>query len=132
WAEIAVIAAHPDDEVIGCGGTMAKHASAGDHVHVLIMAEGATSRDARRDVKGRRREVSALRDAAEEAGRILRIQSVEFAGFPDNQLDNLPLLELVKRVEAFLTSRRPSVIYTHHSGDLNVDHVMTSRAVATA
>lgn len=129
---IAIIAAHPDDEVLGCGGTAIAHARRGDAVHILILAEGLTSRDERRDAQARAAELAAWRDTARRAGALLGAQSVAFAGLPDNRMDGLELLDIVKRVEAFLAPLKPHRIYTHHGGDLNIDHRLTHQAVLTA
>ena len=130
--EIAVIAAHPDDEVLGCGATIAKHSASGEQVHVLILSEGVTSRDELRNVATRSQELATLRGCAEKAGEILGIRSLHWGGFPDNRMDGVELLDVIKTVERFLERIGPDVIYTHHGGDLNVDHVVTHRAVSTA
>ena len=130
--DIAVIAAHPDDEVLGCGGTIAKHVAQGDRVHILILAEGATSRDQRRIEAARVRELDALMAAAREAASILGACTVEFGGFADNRMDGVELLDVIKVVELFVAKRRPHTVYTHHAGDMNVDHLITHRAVSTA
>lgn len=129
---IAVIAAHPDDEVLGCGATIARHAAAGDEVHILILAEGATSRDLSRNAPSRADELVSLRAAGSAAAQILGAKSIDWAGFPDNRMDTVALLDVVKRVEAFIELHAPEVIYTHHAGDMNVDHFVTQRAVMTA
>ncbi len=129
---VLVVAAHPDDEVLGCGGTIAKHAAKGDTVHILIMAEGITSRDNIRDSIARKAELSSLEKAAMNIGSFLGVQSVETLSLPDNRMDTLPLLDVIKDVESRLEKIRPSVVYTHHDGDLNVDHQITHRAVITA
>jgi LmbE family N-acetylglucosaminyl deacetylase len=126
-----VVAAHPDDEVLGCGGTIARLASQGEDVHILIVAEGATSR------AGHRSEanpvlVSDLADAARDAGALLGAKQVRLLGFPDNQLDTVPLLEIVKRIETVIEDVAPSTVYCHHGGDLNIDHQVVFRAVLTA
>lgn len=126
--DIVVIAAHPDDEVLGCGTTIARHAAAGDHVRILIAAEGATSRTDPRATEQR----EALRAAGAAAARILGAASIEWLGLPDNRMDSVPLLDIVQRIERFLAERPPQVVYTHHAGDLNIDHVTTQRAVLTA
>lgn len=127
---IAVVAAHPDDEILGCGGAMAAHAAAGERVHVLILAEGIASR------AGAKNEVAAaqakLYKAAHTASRRLGCGAPELAGFPDNRMDSLDLLDVVKRVETFLAKVRPSTIYTHHAWDLNIDHRIAHQAVVTA
>ena len=129
---VLVVAAHPDDEVLGCGGTLARHADAGDPVHILILAEGATSRDAARNRKGRAKEIEQLRDAARAAAQALGAEAPRFGGLPDNRMDSLDLLDVVKVVEQVVAELAPRIVYTHHSGDLNIDHRITHQAVLTA
>jgi len=129
---VLIIAAHPDDEVLGCGGTLARHAAAGDAVHILIMAEGLTSRDKVRDVEARQSGLSALAQTAHKAGNMLGAASVELLAYPDNRMDSLPLIDVVKEVEARLEKLQASIVYTHHVGDLNIDHKITHKAVVTA
>jgi len=129
---VLVVAAHPDDEVLGCGGTIAVHAARGDDVHILIMAEGITSRDRMRDEKARDGELSELADTAKKVGLFLGAKSVDLLCFPDNRMDSLPLLDIIKEVEARLERIKPNIVYTHHHADLNVDHQITHQAVITA
>ena len=129
---VLVVAAHPDDEVLGCGGTIAVHASRGDEVHVLIMAEGVTSREDTRDRDAKARELSDLARRAHRAGEILGTASVTLHDLPDNRMDSVDLLDIVKVVEKRIETVHPSVVYTHHGGDLNIDHQRTSQAVVTA
>jgi LmbE family N-acetylglucosaminyl deacetylase len=127
-----VVAAHPDDEVLGCGGSMARMADEGWDVHVLILAEGATSRSSTRDRAAAGAELSALAASAQRAGAILGARSVELEAFPDNRMDGVELLDIVKRIEIAVERLRPQRVLTHHEGDLNVDHTVVHRAVATA
>jgi LmbE family N-acetylglucosaminyl deacetylase len=129
---VLVVAAHPDDEILGVGGTAARHVRGGDRVDVLIVAEGATSRTAVRDTATSARELDALRQAAHKAAGELGTRAPRFLGLPDNRLDSVDLLDLVKAVEAVIDDVRPDVVYTHHAGDLNVDHGLVQRAVLTA
>ena len=129
---ILVVAAHPDDEILGCGGTLAWHAARGDTVHVLIVAEGATSRDSRRDPEGRDAELTGLRAAASCAASTIGADEPRMLGLPDNRLDGLPLLDVIKPVEAVVEAVAPEIVYTHHAGDLNVDHRIVHQAVVTA
>lgn len=129
---VLVVAAHPDDEVLGCGGTIARHADAGDQVQVLIVAEGATSRQEHRDRLQAGDELSALAQAAKTAGSILGAAGVELLDFPDNRLDSLDRLDLIKRLEECIDSHQPQVVYVHHAGDVNVDHRRLHEAVVTA
>ena len=128
---VLVIAAHPDDEVLGCGGTMAGLAAEGHTVRVGILGEGLTSRyAARTDVESAALE--KLRDYSREAGRLLGAADVRFGGLPDNRFDSVPLLEVVKILEGWLAEVEPSRVYTQHGGDLNIDHHVTYRATLTA
>ena len=86
--QILVVAAHPDDEVLGCGGTISRHADSGDQVHVLIVAEGSTSRQQKRDRSQVLDQLCASK-AAKAAGSILGAAEVELLDFPDNRLDSL-------------------------------------------
>jgi LmbE family N-acetylglucosaminyl deacetylase len=125
--KVLVVAAHPDDEVLGCGATMARHAAEGDEVHVLICAQGLASRGDVSDA-----EIAALRDAAARAAQALRTHPPRFLGYPDNAMDTVPLLEVVQHVEAVVGELQPDLVYTHHPGDLNVDHQLVTRATVTA
>jgi len=129
---VLVVAAHPDDEVLGCGGTIARHADSGDHVQVLIVAEGSTSRQQQRDRSQVQDELSALAQAAQTAGLILGAAGVELLDLPDNRLDSLDRLDLIKRIEERVERHQPECVYVHHSGDVNVDHRRLHEAVVTA
>jgi LmbE family N-acetylglucosaminyl deacetylase len=129
---VLVVAAHPDDEVLGCGGTIARHADAGDQVQVLIVAEGATSRQQQRDLDQATDELFALVQAAQQAGAILGAHGVELLDLPDNRLDSLDRLDLIKRIELRIARHQPQVVYVHHAGDVNVDHRRLHEAVVTA
>ena len=127
---ILIVAAHPDDEVLGCGGTMARYAE--DHeVHVLILGEGLTSRLDDRE-RAEVEPLEQLRADGTKASQLLGVSSIEFGGLPDNQFDQVPLLQIIKILESKIRTVQPGAIYTHHSGDLNVDHGLTCRAVLTA
>jgi N-acetylglucosamine malate deacetylase 1 len=129
---ILVIVAHPDDEVLGCGASMAKWSNDGNDVHVLIMAEGATSRDKVRDRKKKDKELRHLIESAESAKKIIGIKSVEFFNYPDNRMDSIDLLNIVKSIEEHISKLKPNMVVTHHSSDLNIDHQIINQAVMTA
>ena len=129
---VLVVAAHPDDEVLGCGGTIARHADFGDEVQVLIVAEGSTSRQQERDRFQVRDELSALAQAAQVAGSILGAAGVELLDLPDNRLDSLDRLDLIKQIEKRVELHHPDCVYVHHAGDVNVDHRRLHEAVVTA
>ncbi len=124
---ILVVVAHPDDEVLGCGATIARHADSGDCVHLVVMADGVTARSG--VVSGDH----ALRAAAlTKASEILGISRVTGFEFPDNQLDSIPLLTLVQKLEAEIAEFKPQIVYNHFHGDLNIDHQRTHSAAMTA
>jgi len=129
---VLVVAAHPDDEVIGCGGTIARHADTGDRIQVLIVAEGATSRHKKRNRNIAADELKSLIKATHNAAEILGVQEVEFLSLPDNRLDSLDRLDLIKCLEEHFDRYKPEIIYVHHSGDVNVDHRRIHEAVITA
>lgn len=129
---VLIVAAHPDDEILGVGGTAAWHVDRGDRVATAILAEGATSRDKERDVDDRRLELQALRRSAALAAGKLGLPEPDFFGLPDNRMDRLDLLDVVKIVEEIVEKVDPDIVYTHHFGDLNIDHDVTHRAVVTA
>jgi len=126
-----IIAAHPDDEVLGCGGTIAKLAGQGVEIHILILATGLTSRVGF-DLAKTPAALETHFERARRAAAILGANSVKFAGFPDQKMDSLPLLEISQRIEAEIALIKPETIFTHHGGDLNLDHVITFRATLTA
>lgn len=124
--QILIIAAHSDDEVLGCGGTIAKHVSVGDEVHVIFMTDGVGAR-------GEIEKATIHRIAAmETATKILGVASTINLDFPDNRMDDVALLDIVKPLEKLIERIQPETIYTHHFGDLNIDHRITHQAVMTA
>ncbi len=130
--KVLVIAAHPDDEILGCGASMARHVAEGDDVSVLILAEGITSRQANRDVEKNANELLLLKEAARKANEKLGVRQVKLHNFPDNRMDTVPLLDVIKFVEQEISAANPNIIYTHHAFDLNVDHRRVHEAVLTA
>ena len=129
---ILVVAAHPDDEVLGCGGTIARLADEGSEVHVLILAEGATSRGQQRNPREYASELSELVRCAESANKVLGSASVKVCGFPDNRMDGTELLEVVKVIEEHIDRHRPEIVFAHRNGDVNVDHQVVHDAVIAA
>jgi len=129
--KILIIAAHPDDEVLGCGGTIARHAQEGHQVHILILGEGITSRFDDRS-KASTADLEQLHDQAQRAGEYLGVKNVIVHGFPDNRFDTVSLLDIVKRIEEQIDAIQPEIVYAQHGGDLNIDHALTFRAVMTA
>ncbi|MFC1673130.1 PIG-L deacetylase family protein [Pseudomonadota bacterium] len=126
--KVLVVAAHPDDEVLGCGGTMARLAASGCEVHIVILGEGLTSRGGAGDPAALEKLHNQGRQACDRVGGC----GVRFCGLPDNKFDDTPLLNIVQLVEAELCEIKPQAVFTHHPGDLNIDHRITHQAVVTA
>ena len=124
-ARIQIIAAHADDEALGCGGTIARHTAMGDEVRVLFMTDGEASR-------GERSEQAYVRAMASQAAcACLGVATPTNLDFPDNAMDTVPLLSIAKSIAAALKDFEPDIVYTHHAQDLNVDHRLTHEAVMT-
>lgn len=130
--KVLVVAAHPDDEVLGCGGTIARHTALGDEVSVMIVAEGITSRSPENKRAAATRDLAGLSAAATAANKALGVQRLDLLAFPDNRLDSVDLLDLIRCVEAEIALWRPEIVYTHHAGDVNVDHCILNDAVVAA
>ena len=130
--KVLCVAAHPDDEILGCGGTLAKHAAAGDVVEVILVAEGLTSRGSKSDSPVSDAQFAELYAAADRANKAVGVQKLHFLGFPDNRMDGCDLLDVVKKIEEIAARLQPEIVYTHFSGDLNVDHQVVNQAVLTA
>jgi LmbE family N-acetylglucosaminyl deacetylase len=122
---VLAILAHPDDEVLGAGGTLARHAARGDQVHLLFLADGTGSRGADEHAIARR--AQAARSAASALGAC----EPSILLFPDNRLDQIDLLDIIQAIEPVIARIAPGTIYTHHAGDLNIDHGICHRAVLT-
>ena len=124
---ILIIAAHPDDEVLGCFGTVARLIKRGYTAYTLILSGGKTSRG---EVK--QSEIEHLKEEMHQANNLIGITDVFQADFPDNAFDSVPLLSIVKKIEEIKLEIRPEIIFTHHIGDMNIDHQITHQAVLTA
>jgi len=125
---ISVIACHPDDEVLGCGGTIALYARRGSSISLLHLTKGIASRNSS-DAKYHQ---ARLSQATSQSSSILGITSTHNLDLPDNQLDTVPFLEIVQAVESFISLHEPQIVFTHFHGDLNIDHQTCNKAVLTA
>lgn len=125
--KVLVVCAHADDEAIGCGGTIAWHHQRGDDVHLMVFTDGVGARTAINSSEVIERDSSLARSS-----EILGIQQIQRLNLPDNQLDTLPLLTIVKHIESKLETFPAEYIYTHFPDDLNIDHQVVSNAVLTA
>lgn len=124
---VLIVAAHTDDEALGCGGTIARHVAEGDNVYAVFMADGVSSR-----AQADQNDLATRNAAAEYAREILGIRENFYLGLADNRLDSFPLIEVIQRLEPIIRKLQPNIIYTHHHGDLNVDHRITHQATLTA
>ncbi len=129
--KVLVLAAHPDDEVLGCGGTITRLGREGHDVYIAILGEGITSRYESRD-QADVELLEALHARSRRVGELMGARRVMLSGLPDNRFDTLPLLNVVKIVEGLIADIRPEAVYTQHGGDLNVDHMVLYRATLTA
>lgn len=124
---ILVVCAHPDDETIGLGGTIAKHIENGDKVFVLIFTDGESGR-----IKSNKK-IIMRKNQAKKATSILGINEIKFLGYSDQMLDTKPSLVLVKQLEKIIKKWNPDTVYTHYWGDVNQDHrkVFDATLIAT-
>lgn len=130
--KILIVAAHPDDEVLGCFGTVARLIKEGYEAYTLILGEGKTSRDEQRIVDNRKDEIEVLNNEIEKANDIIGIKKVFVESFPDNRFDRVSLLDIVKVISKVKEEVQPDIIFTHYEHDLNIDHQLTYKAVITA
>ncbi|HEX3647555.1 MAG TPA: PIG-L deacetylase family protein [Pseudonocardiaceae bacterium] len=122
---VLVVAAHPDDELLGVGGTLARHVRRGAAVHALVLSDGAGSRYGPEMAQ-------VLANSAEQAADVLGLASIRVGALPDQRLDALPLLDVTRLVETVADELRPAVVYTHFPHDVNADHGVVARAAWTA
>lgn len=129
--KILILGAHPDDELLGCGGTIARLAREGVDVYIAILGEGLTSRTFPESA-GSALGVMDLKSRCRRVAELLGARDLYLHDFPDNRFDTLPLLQIIKKVEEVIARCQPDEIYTHHGGDLNIDHSILFRATLTA
>lgn len=130
--KILIVAAHPDDEVLGCFGTVAKLIKEGYEAYTLILGEGKTSRDEQRILENKKDEIEVLNTEIQKANDVIGIKKVFIESFPDNRFDSVDLLDIIKVVSKVKNEVNPDIIFTHYENDLNVDHQITYKAVITA
>ncbi len=121
-SNILVLAAHPDDETLGCGATIAKLTNEGHNVDLLTFTDGVGSRNIKR--------IGNRNDRLGLVQNILGLNSYSFGSFPDNKMDSKPLLDICKFIEKNI-NYDPDIIFTHHPGCLNVDHRIVYEATLT-
>lgn len=130
---ILVVVAHPDDELIGLGGTINKLIRTyKSKVNLVILGEGLTSRLDKRNTNEWQDELKIHRANIFNAKEIIGYNQVSIHDLPDNRFDSVDLLDIIKIVEKEKRKFEPEVIFTHHGGDVNIDHQRTFEAVITA
>lgn len=142
--KVLVIAAHPDDEVLGMGGTITKYVKSGHEVKIVIMATGIFARRSldytnstkykadEKTLKEMKTQIQNLRKDAMRASKIMGVKQIEFMDFPDNEMDTISNLEITKKIETLITAFRPDAVFTHSAHDINVDHRALYDATITA
>lgn len=131
--KILLVVAHPDDEILGPGGTMFRLIK--DYnalVRVIILGEGLTSRSESRDLVKWEQDLKIHRDNIQKAKECIGYELVNAYNLPDNRFDSVALLDIIKVIEKEKQDFLPEVIFTHHGGDVNIDHQRTFEAVVTA
>jgi len=130
--KILIVVAHPDDEVLGCFGTVSRLINEGYEAYTLILGEGKTSRDEVRVVDSKKDEIDILNREIKSANSIIGIKKVFIESFPDNRFDSVALLDIIKIISKVKEEVKPDIIFTHYEHDLNIDHRITYQAVITA
>ena len=130
--KILIVAAHPDDEVLGCFGSVAKLIKEGYEAYTLILGEGKTSRDKTRQVYTKKDEIKELNVEIQKANDIIGIKKVFIESFPYNRFDSVDLIDIIKVISKVKEEIKPDIIFTHYEHDLNIDHQITYKAVITA
>ena len=123
---IVCIVAHPDDEVLGLGGTLIKHVNSGDKVFVIILSEGESSKNEKNKNNPFRK------DNAQQCSKIMGTSIYRIFDYPDQKLDTVAILEIIKNLEEIFKKLKPDVAYVHFPWDLNKDHQIASQATFTA
>ncbi len=129
--KVLVIVAHADDEAIGCGGTLLKHSDNGDKIQIIYMTNGISARNTLIQEK-EQKEINKRLNAQQQACQLLNTDKFYNYDFPDNQMDQVPLINVTQAIEKVIDDFQPNMIYTHHGGDLNIDHRIVHQAVMTA
>jgi LmbE family N-acetylglucosaminyl deacetylase len=128
---VLVVAAHPDDEILGCGGTIAKLVKKGYEVNCLIAAEGISSRVALSESE-KKSLIKSLHSNMADAHKLIGISNSKILNLPDNQMDTVPLLDIIQKIEQSIDELKPSHVITHSSLDVNIDHRILNDAVLAA
>ncbi|TKX30206.1 GlcNAc-PI de-N-acetylase [Campylobacter sp. MIT 12-5580] len=130
--KILIVAAHPDDEVLGCFGTAARLIQEGSEVYTLVLGEGKTSRKDQRQLAKHEKDFAILEQECIKANELIGVKELFRTKFADNRFDSINLLDIIKEVEKIKNKIKPNIIFTHYEKDLNIDHQLCFKAVLTA
>ena len=128
FKNILVIASHPDDEILGCGGSLYNFKKQGAKISAIFLSDGESSRKSPKVKKL----ISERKKQAFNAAKVIGIKNLIFGNFPDNSMDTVPLLKIVQFIEKHIKLIKPDTVFTHFENDLNIDHQITSKATITA
>jgi len=126
---VLVVAAHPDDETLGCYGTLCLHKENNDNIYIIFLTNGVSARIRSKNESARIRKKNALK-ALSVIG--LKEKNIFFLNYPDNRTDSVALLSIIKEIEKIKSEIKPNIVYTHFSNDLNIDHRVAFNATITA
>ena len=126
YKNILCVAAHPDDEALGVGGTLIKHVSYGDSVNIVILSKGEDAKISSQDKNAKRLE------NAKNWSKIAGANLYKVFDFPDQQLDKIPQLRIVRNLEKIIEKLKPDIVYIHHPYDINSDHQIAAQTTLVA
>ncbi len=129
--KILVVVAHPDDEILGCGGTLLKSADKGAKIKTVIVSEGVTSRLIE-NLKEKKKKINQRMLSTKKAHNFIKKSEVVCLNFPDQKLDTVSMLNITQKIEKEIEIFNPDIVFTHHHGDLNLDHKIVNNATITA
>ena len=128
--KILVVAAHPDDEILGCGGTLIKYQKKGFKIKIIFLSDGESSRAISKKILNKliiKRQTQAIK-----VSKNCKFLKPEFINLPDNKLDSIPIINIIKKIEDEIINFKPGIVFTHSQTDLNIDHQIACKAVTTA
>ena len=128
---VLVVVAHPDDEVLGCGGTIRKWCDNGAIIEAVVLGQGIASRGEETGV-ALSKKIDTLRIEAKKSADIVGYNNITFEDLPDNRLDSIDLINIAQIVERYIRKFEPHVVMTHHHGDLSIDHRLSYQSAITA
>lgn len=131
---ILIVAAHPDDDILGCGGMLAKYSMSSVDFRVIYIGEGTTCRFNNKDINSERakKEIAARNEYGVKALQLLNIDSYNFYNLPCGRFDQVPLIEIGKIIEKEINEFKPDSIFTHSLNDTHIDHARTFQAALQA